>query len=49
MAIECHSCFQWLMPTVDYFRDHWPEVEIDIPSGHHFDPYQRWLVNSSTW
>lgn len=38
MAIECHSCFQWLMPTVDYFRDHWPEVEIDIPSGYHFDP-----------
>ena len=38
MAIECHSCFQWLMPTVDYFRDHWPEVEIDSPSGHHFDP-----------
>ena len=38
MAIECHSCFQWLMPTVDHFRDHWPEVEIDIPGGHHFDP-----------
>lgn len=40
MAIECHSCFQWLMPTVDYFRNHWPEIEIDIPSGHHFDPLQ---------
>ncbi|MDZ7851401.1 MAG: LysR family transcriptional regulator [Halomonas sp.] len=38
MAIECHSCFQWLMPTIDYFRDHWPEVEIDIPGGYHFDP-----------
>lgn len=38
MAIECHSCFQWLMPTVDHFRDHWPEVEVDIPGGHHFDP-----------
>lgn len=38
MAIECHSCFQWLMPTVDHFRDHWPEIEIDIPGGHHFDP-----------
>ncbi|QJQ94537.1 MULTISPECIES: LysR family transcriptional regulator [Halomonadaceae] len=38
MAIECHSCFQWLMPTIDHFRDHWPEVEVDIPSGHHFDP-----------
>ncbi|MFM9271758.1 LysR family transcriptional regulator [Halomonas elongata] len=38
MAIECHSCFQWLMPTMDHFRDHWPEVEVDIPGGHHFEP-----------
>ncbi|QEL10221.1 LysR family transcriptional regulator [Kushneria phosphatilytica] len=38
MAIECHSCFQWLMPTIDHFRDHWPEVEVDIPSGQSFDP-----------
>ncbi|WP_322527859.1 LysR family transcriptional regulator [Salinicola sp. LHM] len=37
MAIECHSCFQWLMPTIDHFRDHWPEVEVDIPSGQNFD------------
>ena len=21
MAIECHSCFQWLMPTIDQFRE----------------------------
>ena len=36
MAIECHSCFQWLMPTIDQFRDAWPEVELtwrpDFPS-----------------
>ncbi|WP_136066501.1 LysR family transcriptional regulator [Modicisalibacter radicis] len=38
MAIECHSCFQWLMPTIDRFRNHWQEVEVDIPSGHNFDP-----------
>nr|WP_298521905.1 LysR family transcriptional regulator [uncultured Halomonas sp.] len=38
MAIECHSCFQWLMPTIDHFRDHWPEVEVDIPGGRSFDP-----------
>src|SRR5690606_41678826 len=24
MAIECHSCFQWLMPTIDQFRNVWP-------------------------
>ena len=38
LAIECHSCYQWLMPTLDQFRKQWPEVEVDIPSGHHFSP-----------
>lgn len=38
MAIECHSCFQWLMPTIDAFRDAWPEVELDLASGFSFAP-----------
>ena len=38
IAIECHSCFQWLMPTIDRFRDHWPEVELDLSSGFSFAP-----------
>ena len=38
MAIECHSCFQWLMPTIDQFRDSWPEVELDLASGFSFAP-----------
>lgn len=38
MAIECHSCFQWLMPTIDQFRDAWPEVELDLASGSPFAP-----------
>lgn len=38
MAIECHSCFQWLMPTIDVFRDAWPEVELDLASGFSFAP-----------
>jgi len=38
MAIECHSCFQWLMPTIDQFRDAWPEVELDLASGFAFAP-----------
>jgi len=36
MAIECHSCFQWLMPTIDQFRNAWPEVEVDFASGFFF-------------
>ncbi len=38
MAIECHSCFQWLMPAIDQFRDAWPEVELDLSSGFSFAP-----------
>ena len=38
MAIECHSCFQWLMPAIDKFRDTWPEVELDLASGFSFAP-----------
>jgi LysR family transcriptional regulator, regulator for metE and metH len=38
MAIECHSCFDWLMPAINSFRDQWPEVEIDLMASFHFDP-----------
>lgn len=38
MAVECHSCFQWLMPAIDGFRDSWPEVELDFSSGFSFLP-----------
>lgn len=38
IAVECHTCFDWLMPAMDTFRNHWPEVELDIVSGFHSDP-----------
>src|SRR5699024_7430474 len=38
LAIECHSCFQWLMPTLDSFRGQWPEVELDLTAGFAFAP-----------
>ncbi|UTW48973.1 LysR family transcriptional regulator [Bacterioplanoides sp. SCSIO 12839] len=38
MAIECHSCFDWLMPAINAFRDHWPEVEIDLSTSFNFEP-----------
>lgn len=37
MAIECHSCFEWLMPALNRYREHWPEVELDFTSGFHGD------------
>ncbi|EAR60257.1 LysR family transcriptional regulator [Neptuniibacter caesariensis] len=38
LCIECHSCFDWLMPTIDHFRQNWPEVELDLSSGFSFQP-----------
>jgi len=38
MAIECHSCFEWLLPAINQYRDQWPDVELDIASGFHFAP-----------
>lgn len=38
IAVECHTCFEWLMPAMDIFREHWPEIELDLVSGFHVDP-----------
>lgn len=38
LAIECHSCFQWLMPALEGFRAQWPEVELDLSAGFSFAP-----------
>lgn len=38
IAVECHTCFDWLMPAMDAFRSRWPEVELDIVSGFQADP-----------
>lgn len=38
IAIECHSCIQWLTPALEIFRQDWPQVEMDFKSGVTFDP-----------
>lgn len=38
IAIECHSCFQWLMPALDAFRENWPEVELDLSAAFSLAP-----------
>jgi len=38
LAIECHSCFQWLMPALDQFRQQWPDVELDLSAAFSFAP-----------
>lgn len=38
IAIECHSCFDWLMPTLDEFRQAFPGLELDLLAGFNFAP-----------
>nr|WP_101077581.1 LysR family transcriptional regulator [Neisseria meningitidis] len=38
IAVECHTCFDWLMPAMGEFRPMWPQVELDIVSGFQADP-----------
>ena len=38
LAIECHSCFQWLMPALDAFREQWPDVVLDLSAAFSFAP-----------
>lgn len=38
IAVECHTCFDWLMPAMDAFREHWPEVELDLVGGFQIEP-----------
>ena len=33
IAMECHACFNWLLPALDGFRHNWPEVDIDVRAG----------------
>lgn len=38
MAIDCHSCFQWLMPALREYQIAWPSVTLDFSSGFSFEP-----------
>lgn len=43
IAVECHSCFDWLIPTLDQYRKTWPEVELDLSTGFDFNPTESLL------
>lgn len=38
IAIECHACFEWLLPVLDRFRQQWPQIEVDIRVDVSFEP-----------
>lgn len=49
IAVECHTCFDWLMPAMDSFRQDWGQVELDILSGFHTDTIGLLLSHRADW
>ena len=33
VTLECHACYDWLLPLLDRFRRAWPQVEMDLLSA----------------
>ncbi|OUY08141.1 LysR family transcriptional regulator [Acinetobacter populi] len=42
---ECHSCFDWLMPLLNQYRQQYPDVDLDFASGFEMNPHEL-LQNS---
>ncbi len=40
IAIECHSCFDWLIPTFDVYRTQQPKVDFDLSLAFSFEPLE---------
>ena len=40
IALECHTCFEWLLPVMHVFRRDWPTVQLDLVSGFHSNPIE---------
>jgi len=38
IAVECHTCYDWLMPAMDAYREQHPAVELDLVPGFHVEP-----------
>jgi LysR family transcriptional regulator, regulator for metE and metH len=38
LALECHSCIEWLLPALDELRGARPDLDIDLRLGPRFDP-----------
>lgn len=43
LASECHSCFDWLMPILNRYREQWADVDLDFATGFEPEPHELLL------
>lgn len=44
LALECHSCIEWLLPALDALRVTRPDLDVDLRLGPRFDPIPALLT-----
>ncbi|MEB3752855.1 LysR family transcriptional regulator [Acinetobacter sp. MD2(2019)] len=37
---ECHSCFDWLMPLLNQYRQQYPDVDLDFAAAFEANPHE---------
>ncbi len=47
IAVECHSCFDWLMPAMHSYKQQYPHIELDLVSGFQPQPEELLLDSSA--
>ncbi|MDG6778897.1 LysR substrate-binding domain-containing protein [Thiomicrorhabdus sp. zzn3] len=33
IGVECHTCFEWLLPLLRQFQNQWPNIDVDLISS----------------
>ncbi|MCV6639191.1 LysR family transcriptional regulator [Candidatus Albibeggiatoa sp. nov. NOAA] len=40
LAVECHNCFEWLLPSLDLYRQQYPHIDVDLSLSVSFEAFQ---------
>ncbi|MFM2482291.1 LysR substrate-binding domain-containing protein [Celerinatantimonas sp. YJH-8] len=49
LALECHSCYLWLLPVIKQFNQSWPNISLELMTEHPFDPLQALTAQQLDW
>lgn len=41
IGVDCHTCFEWLLPLLRPYHDKWPSVDLDIVPSFQQPPLQK--------
>lgn len=49
LALECHSCYLWLLPALKQFSEKWPNIHTELVNEHPFDTLDALAKRDLHW